>query len=794
MKKRIISALLVIVMSVMALASCAPAFNFAHDDLSGYVTFNYEKFKEELQKIEIEDGDFTTTEATRLEKVKENIFSSIASAVIKNAIDSDKKETGKIGNNDVVYYCYYATDAAGNVYFFSNMKESAITATSTKADHVIELGSYDTEDELKKLIAEKLLNGENDNFDFGTADAKLGYDMKTSADLDNDRVATGDKIVISYKRSYKYNNDANEIKEVCTFELADMKADSQNPIVKHIAELLAADEAGKAADANYKNKLTINVGSTVKYKDANNAEISEFKIPGTVKIENVDTDVEFVYSSVKVEYKVANMGTELTFDYAPYDKDTKVTPDNLHLDSTAGQVEIKKDAKLTYHVFPVYYISIPDITADSILEHIVAKNITDTYFDAFEGNYKNGEEGVAALVAEIKALFNEEYKTGDSAPQVHKDLKDLKDKVTAAEAALKEKGDKALQEDRDKVTEAKNAYTLAQREAIKAAVAKLTAAVDGENKLSDAIVKEYEKDTYDKLEDEYEKHITEAVEKKVYELIFENDEICKINAEIVYPEKLLKEFKKHLYESYEHEFYNGSYSTSSTNKESNYKHYAGDLQKYLYVATKAEELFGKTEGDKEKAIDMAIEKEAKEAIDPLLKLYAVARALDADGVVAKVEEYIDKDILAGAYKARYEDNKNLTEKQNEEAREVAEKNAKKNEESAKENASYFLITDEVFKDYKKEIGSSAYRSYEEQYGEINIRASLQFNRLFYYLTSTDLVDNIDENKTDIAYSAEDGGVIVFRTIKYILVEDDGLDHEAEADGTHDHDGDGTPDH
>ena len=470
-------------MSVMALASCAPAFNFAHDDLSGYVTFNYEKFKEELQKIEIEDGEFTTTEATRLEKVKENIFSSIASAVIKNAIDSDKKETGKIGNNDVVYYCYYATDAAENVYFFSNMKESAITATSTKADHVIELGSYDTEDELKKLIAEALLNGEKDNFDFGTADAKLGYDMKTSADLDNDRVATGDKIVISYKRSYKYNNGANEIKEICTAELADMKADSQNPIVKHIAELLAADEAGKADaqknNTTYTNKLTINVGSTVKYKDANNAEISEFKIPGTVKIDDVDTDVEFVYSSVKVEYKVANMGTELTFDYAPYDKDTKVTPDNLHLENTAGQVEIKKDAKLTYHVFPVYYISIPDITADSILEHIVAKNITDTYFDAFEGNYKNGEEGVASLVAEIKALFNEEYKTGDSAPQVHKDLKDLKDKVTAAEAALKEKGDKALQEDRDKVTEAKNAYTLAQRDAaLKAYVKKRFAEVE----------------------------------------------------------------------------------------------------------------------------------------------------------------------------------------------------------------------------------------------------------------------------------------------------------------------------
>ena len=54
MKKRIISAILVIVMSIMALVSCAPAFDFAEEDLSQYVTFNYDKFMEEIKKLEIE--------------------------------------------------------------------------------------------------------------------------------------------------------------------------------------------------------------------------------------------------------------------------------------------------------------------------------------------------------------------------------------------------------------------------------------------------------------------------------------------------------------------------------------------------------------------------------------------------------------------------------------------------------------------------------------------------------------------------------------------------------------------
>ena len=99
MKKRIISAILVIVMSVMALASCAPAFNFAEEDLSAYVDFNYDKFIEALQKIEIEDADFTSNEATRQEKVTYNILASLTSAAITN---NDKLVTGSLTENDVL--------------------------------------------------------------------------------------------------------------------------------------------------------------------------------------------------------------------------------------------------------------------------------------------------------------------------------------------------------------------------------------------------------------------------------------------------------------------------------------------------------------------------------------------------------------------------------------------------------------------------------------------------------------------------------------------------------------------
>ena len=819
MKKRIISAILVIVMSVMALASCAPAFNFVEDSKS-YVTFNYDKLIEELAKIEIEDGDFTTNEDTRKEKVEEDIFSAIATAVIKNALDSDKKDTGKIGSKDVVYYCYYATDDAGNVFYFSNMKEASITASSTKADHVIELGSYDKDDELKSAIAEALLGG--DGFDFG-AEGQNGYDMLLSSDYTSEnladrRVELGDTIVISYKREYKFKtykkNEAGTsyvdkdgkdttdptkyvdeaektVSEICTFQLVKgISIDSEDILVKFIAEGLKTDADNKADDdtTNDTPKFTVNVGSQVTKKEGNTT-VKEFQIDGILgkdgKIDRND-DIEYTYSNVKIEFAVDSFGTPLEVEYTVADdKDNEVNPDSLRVDNTSGKVNLKGKT-LKYYVFPVYYLSIPEtVTAADILQHVVAKNVTATYFDVFKDDYKNGDKTVADLVDEIKALFNEEYETGSNASETHKNLSALKKAVTDAEKVVKDADDKALQEDKDKVTEATNKYKLAQREAIRAAVDALAAAKLGDKTLADEVVTEHKKDTYDKLKEEYETYITEEIEKKVYDLIFENDEICKINDGITYPEKLLKEFKEHLYESYEYEFYNGSYTTSSTNKESNYKHYKGDLQAYLYVATGAEEKYGKTVSNKKTAIENAITDEAKEAIDPLLKLYTVAAVFDTKGVSAKLVEYVDADILAGAYLARYEDNDALTAKQNKEAKESAEKTAKQNEEDAKENAGNFLITDEVFKEYKKSIGSSAYRSYKEQYGEINIRASLQFNRLFYYLTCTDLVDNTEENKTDIKYVVVEEGkdpVISFRTIKYTIVEDDG--HE-EDDG-HDH--------
>ena len=801
MKKRIISAILVIVMSVMALASCAPAFNFAEENLAAYVEFDYEKFEEALKNIVIKedaegDFDFTTNEAKRQEKVLENLFASIQSSVISNALESDKKDTGKIGDKDVVYFCYYATDADGNVFFLQNMKESTITTniattgqTTKKENHVIELGSYDNDDGFKKAIAEALLNGEADNFNFGEGDVKNGYNMLLSGDLESDKksVSLGDTVVISYNREYKIREDGENTqtdatKEVCTFEIVTLSKESEdyekNPIVKFIVDKLEGD----------RENLIANVGDQVKHKvgETTNTEFS--KIPVTVKDGETEKTVEAKYSNVKIQFKIDSKFEKdvnyLEIKYTPYpdDKNDKTKneekPSSLCTADNSGKpVAINLEGKeLTYYIFPVYYLEIPEVNAESVLQHIVGKNITATYFDVFEDGYKNGEETVETLVTEVKNLFNESY---DS--EKHKTLVDLKKALTDAEAAKKAAKDDLDGKLQDAVDAAKEAYKKAQRDDIVPAIAKLTAATKDGKTLGAALFEEHWEDTYDKLEDEYETNITEAVQAEVYELIFAEDStICKIKDGIVYPEKLLKEFKEHLYESYEYKYYNEDYkdtssssSSTSTSKESNYKHYKdiGGLQAYLKAATGASDTT-------KAAIDAAIEAEAKAAIDPLLKLYAVAQALDAKAS-AKLVEYVNKDIEAGVYAVRYDDEDDLSEKE----KKQAEKNAEKNKEDALKSAGNFLITDKALKNYKKSIGSSAYRKLEDQLGEINIRASLQFNNLFYYLTCTELYDNKEDNQTDIKYtnndSTEDKGQIDFRTIKYTIFVEEADDGESE---------------
>lgn len=732
MKKRIIASILVVVMLVLALASCGTYSFTSDEDLMKYVTFDEAAFKEALNKIEIEDGDFTTNETTRAKKIAESIYSSIASAIMTNAksYDFDKLEEGTIGDLDVIYFCYYAQDKDGNIHYYSNMKESTLTSSS----HYIQLGAVDEDDELKVKIAEALR---------GVDITDKYYSMKLAADLDDTSVKAGDTIVVSYKREYTVTDgdDATAHPE------------------KAVYELITLTEGDALSDILLNSDNTVKVGSTVKVKNGDSTSETF-----TIDVDVAGTTRACTYSSFKIEWLVDKQGTPVTVQHNPYEKEAEVTPDSLY--SASSKVTLGGE-DLTYYVFPVYRLSVPETSAEAILEYVVGKNITDTYFEAFENeNYKFADnKTISDIVSDLKDLWSETYEEDT-------DLHTLKEAYDDADKAVDD-AKTPTEEQKTALKNAEKAYVLARREAIKAEIAKILAATNDNSEdksMSEAIVEEYNKDVKHSLTESYNEEIAEAVEKAVWDLI---DTHVKVTG---YPEKLLEDYMDHLYDEYEYSFYKENYKPANSNTasdESNYSYYLsrGGIEQFFKDQAKA---LGYD------SFDDALLGEAKAAVEPLIKMYVVALALEDEAKVALVE-YIQSDIDAGAYDANYEYDDSLTEKQNDKAEAKAEAEAEKNKAEALESASKFVITDKVFKEYKRSLGSSAYRSYEEQYGEINIRAALQFNRLFYYLTSTNIVitEEGGTRHAEPVYVSVQGGdpVLDFRRVSYTIKADTESDGE-----------------
>jgi hypothetical protein len=136
-----------------------------------------------------------------------------------------------------------------------------------------------------------------------------------------------------------------------------------------------------------------------------------------------------------------------------------------------------------------------------------------------------------------------------------------------------------------------------------------------------------------------------------------------------------------------------------------------------------------------------------------------------------MKDYTTRDEQAGAYKVHSHEGHNHGEA------EAAEEEERMKEayENALSDAEHFLVDDDALKAYKNYIGKANYKSYVDNYGETNIRAALQLNRLMYYFLSADVTYDEDGNKT-INYTTVGEGenavqVLAFRTVKYVFVED-----------------------
>ena len=248
------------------------------------------------------------------------------------------------------------------------------------------------------------------------------------------------------------------------------------------------------------------------------------------------------------------------------------------------------------------------------------------------------------------------------------------------------------------------------------------------------------------------------------------------------PADLVKEYMDHLYESYEYDFYKGEYkdpnaTSTSTATESNYDKFNGSFDAYLNKVVLDIESTNKVDKD---ALNAALKAEAQEYLSPIIKIFVVARACEEDALKV-YKTYVQQDIDGGAYKVDkeyYDELYSNDAKKAQKKYDEAVKNAEENMANSLKEAEMFLINDAFMKNYKKEVGRVNYNSAIDSYGEINLRTGFQFNKLVYYLTSTDITRPEGEDHTEVVYK---DGKLAFRTVSYsIIVEADETETETDA--------------
>ena len=594
--KRIISLILVVVMSALALVGCG--YSYAEDDLTQYVTFDKAAFEAALKAIQIEDGDFTMDEATR----QKEVLDYINELLVKKVDTADKKYEGiaipsaEDLNNNKFYYCYYVTttakdkdnnDVAITVYA-SSMKESGAIG--------IQAGISDLDDVSKKV---------QDAFT-GVDFKDNVYSTKTSGTVEENKVA-----YITYTVEYK-------------------AADGTKKDTYTNVRVIVADNAEVNGIHNYvaKQLKDKSINTTLSNIDAENPD---------------DENTKRTYSGVKVDWVVEKEGAEKTFTHT-FTEEKKVT-------ATDGNQYDLKNLALTYHVFPVYYLEVEDLSADAIIKTLSsASNIVSNIEAALEDTetaeedkvyfrtLKNCVELLNAYV-ELEKKVTEAESAKKTAKESEDKLKEAYDKTVTATKDAKTALDAATDANRADLqakydaavsneTSAKTAYDAAVAATAEKQTALDTANTNADAKLAEvyaaadkgdfatgeeAFVNEYKELAYDDLLATYNDELKMALAKEIWAAMKASTTNVKDDAgNNVNPKKAVKDIYERLYENYEYTFYTG---TESTSKQTYYKYYNGRFEEFLKKQTGT---------DSFKAAKDAVWADAEKYVETILVVYAVS--------------------------------------------------------------------------------------------------------------------------------------------------------------------------
>ncbi len=660
MKKRIIAMILIVVMSVLALASCGSS---VADDLAGSATFSDAQkaaFEKILKELVIEDGTFGSAENAeqREAKVWDSIYATLKSEV-DTKDESLRLTTGAIGDRDLIYYAYYCTaeievgegddKTVETKYFYTaNMGNSDVTKYSN-----MQLGVWGekTDDYLARKFNELFAN-----VTLGTED---GQHKAYTAIFDSTQtVSEGDVVYVTYSFRYtlETTNDKGELAEL-------VKTGTVTNAAMVVGAAVAEGETAQSL-ASYLNGKKIATTLT-------NTTINE----------EGKGDVE--YSNIKINWK--SEGDELgSFKHETFKNSSN---EKVEVTDINGDKYDLKNEELTYHVYPVYFYEVPEYNAEAVMNYILGKNISeanlitilfgpdftglhvdhdghdhddDDFTDEQKENmeklpgllakysFVDGDEtldleGIAEKIADLQSKFDtaesklkteksDLEKAQDAYDEAKKAVDDAGDNVTEAQEATLKTKETALNTAKEDLLKAQKDYDEAKKNRDKKVELFLKhTAADGteEGGIKDELTVGYMRAVYSSLQTTYNTTIKNNLVAEVLYFLYKN---VTVNGA---PEKLVDETYDQLFQNYQYEFYKQDSSTSGL---SNYKKYNGDFKAFL-VAEVTTDIKKVSNYDEAVA---AIREKAEKYLEPVTAIFAVAKAYG---------EFVDDD----AFKAYQDD-------------------------------------------------------------------------------------------------------------------------------------------
>ncbi len=425
MKKRIIALILVVVMSVLALAGCGE-YKYWDANLDKFTSADTQALLNALKNIVVEDEDeFSTDPAKREQELHDIVLRSLLNA--DNASTEDFKE-GIADYADALYFCYYAkyVDDDGVEHIFN------VPKTDGKTDYLIlPSNKINLQFGINENAESPLFSAVEEAFkDKDIKDYVYSLDTTKDGTL---KVAAGDKVLLNFT----YTDAEGVQKTISNIYVTIPSADPAE------TETPDATELKSVADLKYFETFLWNlVGKTVGKEITGSDNNFEYTLSAVTPKEGEGEDAKpakVTYTKVTVVGVASGEATSVKVEFPDEDKKEMT-------DLFGNKVDVK-GKEVEYFIFPtsirkVDYVKIDENSTKT--DYINNATIILTVFygsasiqDLTDENGKTTGEKIGAL----DIFTNEDYKLtykNDKGEDETKTFKEIMEKFVELQKAYEE--------------------------------------------------------------------------------------------------------------------------------------------------------------------------------------------------------------------------------------------------------------------------------------------------------------------------------------------------------------------